>query len=140
MDDLSPSLLKARHAILSGEPGDASLYVMLTPFLHAGELIDTAIRLDGIELPSVMLAPLAGKSFDFPVNPDDGYIDGSVYLANAHQTVDVTRLEFHRSRHDGLTVVIRGVYRLDPASLPGARDTPFTLNAAVSSSALGDSG
>ncbi|QNN56524.1 hypothetical protein H9K76_18600 [Diaphorobacter ruginosibacter] len=132
------STLKARHAFLSGVPGDAGIQILLSPFLWEGELIDTSIRLDGVELPSVMLRSLVARSFDFPVNPEDGYIDGSIYLAGMHQIVDVTRLEFHRSRHDGVTLVVRGVYRFDERSLPGSRETPFTLNAMVSSCALDD--
>ena len=48
--------------------------------------VETSIRLDGIDLPSNPKA-LAGRTCDFPVNPEDGYIDGSIYFFAAHHPV-----------------------------------------------------
>jgi hypothetical protein len=39
-------------------------------------------------------AKLQNSVFDFPTNPDEGYIDVSVYFAHAHNPVDITRMEF----------------------------------------------
>lgn len=48
------------------------------------EIIDTAIVLDFIKLPAEELTELSQRTFTFPVNPEDGYIDGSIYLIAAH--------------------------------------------------------
>ncbi|MBO9828247.1 hypothetical protein J7373_08330 [Xanthomonas sp. A2111] len=136
MSTFSPSLLQPRHAILSGLPEDAALEILLRPFLHAGEIVDTSIRLDGIALPSLRLGELAGKRFDFPRNPQDGYIDGSLYLAGTHHPVDVDTLAFNRSRDGQLTLVAKGVYAFDVEGLDDLGKVPFTLAAQVSSCAL----
>ncbi|KMM76999.1 hypothetical protein ACP93_01905 [Xanthomonas sp. NCPPB 1128] len=136
MSTFSPSVLKPRHAILFGRPGDAALEILLRPFLHAGEIVDTAIRLDGIALPSLRLGELAGQRFDFPRNPQDGYIDGSLYLAGAHHPVDVDSLTFSLSRDGQLTLVVKGVYAFDVEGLDELGEVPFTLAARVSSCAL----
>ncbi len=136
MSTFSPSLLQPRHAILSGQPEDASLEILLRPFLHAGEIVDTAIRLDGMSLPSLRLGELAGQRFDFPRNPQDGYIDGALYLFGAHHPVDVDTLTFHLSRDGQLTLVAKGVYAFDVEGLDGLGKVPFTLAMRVSTCAL----
>lgn len=133
MDDFSPKELEARHAILSGVPGNISITILMRPFLRNQEIVDASIRLDAIKLPSSMLRDLAGKSFEFPTNPDDGYIDGSIYLENAHRPVDVTSLNFSRSRDGSLTLIVKGIYAFDSERLDRPGNTPFTLAATVSS-------
>ncbi|XTQ94040.1 hypothetical protein ACQR5W_19665 [Xanthomonas sacchari] len=136
MSTFSPSALKPRHAILSGLPGAASLEILLCPFLHAGEIVDTAIRLDGIALPSLRLGELAGQRVDFPRNPQDGYIDGALYLFGAHHPVDVDTLTFHLSRDGQLTLVAKGAYAFDVEGLDDLGTVPFTLAARLSTCAL----
>ncbi|MBO9881000.1 hypothetical protein [Xanthomonas sp. D-109] len=136
MSTFSPSLLQPRHAILSGQPEDAALEILLRPFLLDGDIVDTAIRLDGIALPSLRLGALAGQRFDFPRNPQDGYIDGSLYLAGAHHPVDVDTLTFHLSRDGQLTLVAKGIYAFDVEGLDDLGKLPFTLAMRVSTCAL----
>jgi hypothetical protein len=136
MDAFPINALKPRHAILSGAPGRAAIAILMQPFLWQAEIVDTAIRLDGIELPSVHLADLAGRSFAFPVNPAQDAIDGSIYLGGAHHPVDVTALDFARARDGGLSVIVKGVYVFEFEVLANLRDTPFTFGAPVSSRAI----
>ncbi|MEJ1097121.1 MULTISPECIES: hypothetical protein [unclassified Pseudoxanthomonas] len=136
MEDFSPRELKARHAILSGVPGDVSISILMTPFLWNQEIVDTSIRLDAIDLPSNMLRDLAGKLFEFPTSPNDGYIDGSIHLKNAHHPVDVTSLSFSRSRDGQLTLIVRGVYVFDFEGLDDLGKSPFTMAVTVSSCAV----
>ncbi|TOB46260.1 hypothetical protein CGK04_24510, partial [Vibrio parahaemolyticus] len=64
---------------MSGVDGDVSLEIGIEPFELSlddySEKIETVISLNGINLPTE-LNELAGRTFTFPVNPDDGYIDG----------------------------------------------------------------
>jgi len=138
MDAFPLKALKPRHAILSGEPDCASLDILLAPFLWDGQIVDTSIRLDGIGLPSVHLADLAGKSFAFPCNPEEGYIDGSIYLGSRHHPVDVTALSFPRARDGGLSVVVKGTYLFDPWCewLAELRHAPLAFGVRVSSGAV----
>ncbi|WOT04387.1 hypothetical protein [Shewanella youngdeokensis] len=65
--------------------------------------METCIRLDSINIPADISA-LAGKTFTFPVNPEDGYIDGSVYFFAAHNPVDVTKITFGECENGKLPV------------------------------------
>jgi hypothetical protein len=93
-------LLAARSATIRRESEDTlSIEIPLGPVPVPAELADeleeetveTSIVLDGIE-PGA--GELRGRSLTFPVNPEEGYIDGSLYLAAAHNPVDVTRIDF----------------------------------------------
>lgn len=142
MEHFSPKQLKPFHAILSGVPGDISIEIWMLPFLWRWQvdedqrIVNTSIRLDFIDLPSNMLRDLAGKSFEFPINPDEGYIDGSIYLGYKHHPVDVTSLHFSKSRDGGLKLIVKGIYVFDHEGLDDLGKIPFTLAVPVSSSAV----
>lgn len=136
MANFPVKLLQPRHAFLFGAADAASMEILLRPFLHEGALVDTSIRLDGIALPSLQLRDLAGQHFVFPLNSEDGSIDGSILLEHAHHPVDVASLTFHASRDGALTVVAKGVYVFDFEGLDDLGKVPFTLAARVSTCAL----
>lgn len=58
------------------------------------ELVTTEISLDHIRMPATDLEALSERVLTFPVNPERGYIDGSIYLVATHCPVDVTRIVF----------------------------------------------
>jgi hypothetical protein len=66
--------------------------VPLAPFELPEGRVETAIRLDLVDLPE--LSEIEGRTFSFPTNPAPGYVDGSIYLQEAHNPVDVTEMEF----------------------------------------------
>ena len=129
-------MIQPRHAILRGEPGNVALEVLLVPFRWKNEWVDTAIRLDGVNLPSAHLADLADKTFSFPLNPDAEAIDGSIYLDSARHPFDVSLFEFMWCRNDGLKVLIKGVHVFEFEGLDQFGNTPFILSTTVSSCAL----
>jgi hypothetical protein len=52
------------------------------------------VRLDFIRIGLVDWRELPGRAFVFPVNPQAGYVDGSVYFDGTHQYADLTYLQF----------------------------------------------
>ncbi len=100
--------LVAKSAVLSGPAHDASITVELAPFDLDGELVETKMRLEGVRLPSVEFDALCGASFKFPINPQPGYIDGSVYIDGAHHPVDVSELRFEGASRDQAVITLRG--------------------------------
>ncbi len=126
-------LLQARHAILAGEPSSASIEILLKPFILDGDLIDTSIRLDGINLPSCKLSDLASQTFTFPLNPDGDYIDGSVYWNSRHHPVDVSSLSFIVSRRGQLTLLVKACFNLLAQEGEDFVSTPFVMSAPISS-------
>ncbi len=100
----------------SGSDGDVSLEIRLVPFElgedEDSEIVETSIRLESIDLPANPKA-LAGRTFDFPVNPEDGYIDGSIYFFAAHHPVDVTRIVFGNITDNRLPVKLHTTWLLE---------------------------
>ncbi len=97
------------HDPARGQPtgGTWAIEIPLAPFsaddqysttwragLDGPDVIRTSVDLELIHLPAETLDGLAGSSFTFPVNPEPGYIDGSIYLGAAHNPVDVTKIKF----------------------------------------------
>ncbi|WP_299623405.1 hypothetical protein [Pelagibius sp.] len=68
--------------------------IELSPFEFDGILEKTSVRLDFIRFEVRSLDELSGKRFVFPTNPEDGYIDGSIYLGHAHNPADATEIAF----------------------------------------------
>lgn len=81
-------------AVLSGSPGEHSIEVYLKEFELDGETIDTSFRFDWIDGLPGKLKDCVDRRFEFPVNPDEGYVDGSIYLVHAHHSAHLTRLSF----------------------------------------------
>ena len=83
MEDFPIEKITVKKATLNGSSGDASIEIELEPFEldldDYYESVNTSIRLDGINI-SVDPRELEGKEYRFPVNPDPGYIDGSIYF------------------------------------------------------------
>lgn len=55
---------------------------------------DSPLQADFVPLFTTDPAKLQNSVFDFPTNPDEGYMDTSVYFVHAHNPVDITRIEF----------------------------------------------
>ncbi|TOG55084.1 hypothetical protein CGI98_24375, partial [Vibrio parahaemolyticus] len=73
---------------------------------------ETVISLDGINLP-IEPNELTGRTFTFPINPDDGYIDGSVYFFSAHSPVDITEIKFGESTNGKLPMILESSWVLE---------------------------
>jgi hypothetical protein len=128
--------IKPKVALLRGTPDTVSLHIRLAPFILYDDLVDTAIRLDSFSLPSLHLKELVGKTFAFPINPKEGYIDGSIYLASAHHAVDVTMLAFHLARDGGASVVLKGQIDFELEGEKAWGKWPFTFGVQVATCAV----
>ena len=79
-----------------------SIQVELRPFTLDDEEVTTSFIFEGVSLPSDSQT-WAHRSFTFPHNPKDGYIDGSIYLRHAHNPADVTCIKFGERRGDSIS-------------------------------------
>jgi hypothetical protein len=77
----------------------------LEPFRLEDLDVSTAIIFERLTLPTTELRDLARVRVTFPVNPEAGYVDGSVYIEHAHHPADLTEIEF--GEHDGATIAAR---------------------------------
>jgi len=116
MDDFPIEKLRFTNAKLSGIDGSISIEIGVAEFELSQdeytENVDTCIKLEGINLPQDV-ANLAGKSFSFPVNPEEGYIDGSIYFFAAHNPVDVTEIKFGEVLNGKLTLLLETSWVLE---------------------------
>lgn len=77
------------------------------------ETEETCIQLDFIKIDFRSFSDLQDKEFEFPVNPEEGYIDGSVYLDSQHIPVDVAKISFCSFDGDNIKAKIFGVVLFD---------------------------
>ena len=88
------------------EDNSFTIFLPISKFVLDDEIVDTSIRLDGIQL-SESLSSCTGKSIKFPINPVEGYIDGSIYLRNCHNPVDVTEINFLKLENQKLILEMK---------------------------------
>lgn len=117
----------ARCRARSGPVQLAAITIALQPFVLEGQPVDTSIRLDGITLDLHEPRSHAQRSHLFPVNPQDGYIDGSIYLLHRHVPLDVTELSFGAPGQRTLPMRLTGTLVFSAAGMAAWRDTPMTL-------------
>ena len=82
-----------------------SIILPVSKFVLEEEIVSTSVQLYAIELLET-LPSYIGKTISFPVNPNDGYIDGSVYLRNAHNPVNVSEIKFLKLKNELIEVEI----------------------------------
>ncbi|WP_136635185.1 hypothetical protein [Pseudooceanicola onchidii] len=123
--------LTVRRATLEGGRHGQTLSLDLAaftiPLRGEDQTFLTAAVFDGIDLPSTRARDLAGQVYDFPANPDDGYIDGSIYIDNRHHPVDATRLAFGPITGDVLPLTLTTRLVLSFEKLASYADTDWTI-------------
>ena len=121
MKHLLPHDLRALDGLLhtgQGPDGLASLQVRLEPFDIDGETVCTSLRLDRIPGLGDDLLSCAGRRLSFPLNPSDGYIDGSIYFASRHHPVDVTEMSFGMPEASLMPLHLQGLLPVDDDGAP----------------------
>ena len=108
MNDLTDNFTVKHFDYLEGTISkfDESRYnieIPIAEFILDEKTIETSLRLDFIRLPN-KLESYIGKKITFPVNPIEGYIDGSIYLRDAHNPFDVSEIHFLKLKKNKLFV------------------------------------
>lgn len=107
--DLTENFSVGKLEILTGtiqfneDRNSYSIILRIAKFILDDRTIETEIRLDRISL-SEPLSSHAGKTISFPINPTEGYIDGSIYLRDAHNPVDVSAIKFQKIENGVLSI------------------------------------
>lgn len=83
-----------------------SIEVELNTFEIDDEVIDTSLILDFIIFDINDLKELENESFDFPIHPETGYIDSSVYILWTHHPVSVSKITFGKIDNGYIAVSI----------------------------------
>jgi hypothetical protein len=82
------------------------IHIELNPFSMNGNLIQTAISLNFIRIAVRTLKEIEHQTFIFPINPVAGFIDGSLYLLDVHNPVDVKKIEFKNWENNTIDAVV----------------------------------
>jgi hypothetical protein len=77
---------------------------------------ETSISLSLIRIGLIGWQELSGRSFAFPVNPANGYVDGSVYFSEQHHYVDLIGLRFGRLCGDVIETDLEMIFNFYPIS------------------------
>ena len=131
---LTPETLNAAHASYSPQSGPcglASITVDFVPFEFDSKMHDTSLRCDQIDLDLSDVSALSGRHFEFPVNPEPGYIDGSIYLFGVHVHFLATRLSFGRLEEGTIPLRIDGRLEFGTSGLPQYEDVDLSVQAAL---------
>jgi hypothetical protein len=98
-------LVILKGTITTKENNSYTIILPIAKFLLDEEVVDTTIWFDNILL-SEPLQTYIGKTVLFPINPTEGYIDGSTYLRDAHNPVDISAIRFIKIENEILTAEI----------------------------------
>lgn len=88
----------------------------------------TSFRLDWIKLNVSTLKELENKTFTFPINPQEGYIDGSIYLFEVHNIADVTNITFGEFKNQAIptNITLRIDFELEGTGYSTTKYVDFT--------------
>jgi len=119
--------LKPLPASLIARGSGCAIKIPLEPFNLDGKTIETSIQLEDVSISAANLRDLAGHTFEFPRNPEPGYIDGSIYIVHAHHPVDVTSIRFCDMRGDYIEAEFEMTFVFEFEGLDDYRDAVTTL-------------
>nr|WP_298097907.1 hypothetical protein [uncultured Shinella sp.] len=119
------------YSTQSGPWGLASISVGLAAFEFDAETHETLLQCDQINLDLDDLYALSGKSFEFPLNPEPGYIDGSIYLFGVHVVFLTERLSFGAAGEETIPLRIDGILEFSSSGLTRYEDVALSLETAL---------
>ena len=83
-----------------------SIEINLEEFQIDNQKITTSFYLDFIRLNIYNLKELENRSFEFPINPEIGFIDSSIYLFDVHNPIDVSQIEFSTIKNNSIDATL----------------------------------
>lgn len=93
LPDFPADLLTPVHSTITLGKDTTKIDIQLAPFEVDGQQVDKSIDFD-LGLEADTLSELAGQSFSFPSNPEDGYVEGSIYIWSVHNPIDLHSITF----------------------------------------------
>ncbi len=100
--------------------GEAAIHISIKPFFMVdydgfNELVETCIDINGVYLENgdCNYEALEGAEFIFPVNPECGYLDVSIYLCDAHNPIDITRITFGKIVDGKIKATIKSLWMME---------------------------
>lgn len=82
------------------------MYIPIEEMNYKGNKENTEIQLEFIDFKINNLSELENRLFKFPKNPENGYIDGSIYFGGAHNPADALSISFGNIKGNTITAKI----------------------------------
>ena len=79
--------------------------IPIEKFILDDEIVETQLHFSNIILEN-KIETYVEKTISFPVNPIQGYIDGSIYLRDAHNPVDILEIKFIKLENNTLVAAL----------------------------------
>jgi hypothetical protein len=89
---------------------------------------ETSISLSLIRLGLIGWSELPATSFAFPINPADGYVDGSIYFAEQHHYVDLIGMKFGSLHEDKIAANLEMIFNFYKISELPKLPQKFSVN------------
>lgn len=93
LEEFPSKLLRPKSGTLYLGGESPSIGIELEPFTIDDEEVDQSIDFR-LEISASEPSDLIGRTFEFPSNPEDGYVEGSIYIWNAHNPIDLHSVAF----------------------------------------------
>jgi hypothetical protein len=134
MRNFPVELLKPLPGLLFDDSLGIDIEIPFSPFTLDDALVETSMRLDGVILPMTDLQVLSGQVFHFPVNPEPGYIDGSIYIEHAHHPTNVTWILFGHAEGDSIEAKFQVHFLFEFEGLGDYSNTSATVTSRLTKS------
>lgn len=109
--DLTENFSVEKLPIVKGEISKSQqedFYTIMLPiakFILDDKIVETELFFTRILLPKTLLSYI-GQTVLYPINPNIGYVDGSIYLRDAHSPIDISEIKFIEIENNTLKVEI----------------------------------
>ena len=100
--DFPGELLVASGGTISGADNDYAIDIKMQEFVYEGEEINPILSIENAPFSAQSIEELVGQTFSFPPNPEDGYLETSIYLWSVHNPIDVLNVHFGASESGGI--------------------------------------
>lgn len=105
-------LIRPRYGLLNLSAEQPSLLIDLESFTLDGEEVQQSLDFK-LEIFTCDLSELAGRTFEFPSNPEEGYVEGSIYIWSVHNPIDLHSVAFEASEGDTVRAILDMTFVFD---------------------------
>lgn len=105
LEEFPSKLLRPKSGTLYLSGESPSIGIELEAFTIDDEEVDQSIDFQ-LEISASGLPDLVGRTFEFPSNPEDGYVEGSIYIWNSHNPIDLHSVAFGQQNEAAITATL----------------------------------
>ena len=105
-----------------------NINITLEDFNYKNQNQQTYISFEFIELPIKSYNELQNNTYNFPINPENGYIDGSIYINGSHNPIDVIEISFSKTAKNFIYAHFKAIISFEDNSI---KQTEFEFDTKI---------